>query len=393
MTDLPAILGGKPVFEKYIPIVRAFLPDFADMSEQFEQMLNTGIVTKGRYLEELEHAIENHLGVNNAIAVSSCTSGLMLTYKTLGLSGDVIVPSFTFMATVSALTWCGLTPLFADVDHDTTNLDPASVEEVITPQTSAIVGVHNFGNPAQIQKLQDIANKHGIKLIFDAAHGFGSLYAGNPLGAQGNAQVFSMSPTKLLISGEGGLVATNDKRLAYNILIGREYGNDGNYDSAFPGMNARMPETNALIGLYSLKKLEKAAQNRNRIAEIYHQRLGSLPGLGFQKVLPGNRNSYKDFSITIDSSKFGLRRDNLAMALFAENIDNRKYYDPPVHQQHAYRQYYNGHPLPNTDWLSRNSLSLPIWSVMDDEIPQGICDAITRIYNNIEAVNAKLASQ
>ena len=317
----------------------------------------------------------------------------MLTYQGLNLSREVIVPSFTFMATVSALIWCGLTPVFVDVDFGSTNIDPKKVEELITPNTSAIVGVHNFGNPAEIDELEKIATKHGIKLIFDAAHGFGSLYKGSPVGSQGDAHIFSLSPTKLLIAGEGGIVATNDDELATRIRMGREYGNRGNYDSAFAGMNARMPEVNALMGLKSLEILEAAARNRNNTASFFRENLKKIPGLSFQMIEAGNRSSYKDFSFTVDSDSFGLSRDELAKALILENVDVRKYYDPPVHMQSAYRSFYHGNPLQCTDRLAAESLSIPIWSKMDASIALGICKAIEEFYINAREIKLKISRE
>jgi dTDP-4-amino-4,6-dideoxygalactose transaminase len=390
MSSLPAILGGKPYFSSRIKMVRPVLPDFTELADDVQRILNSGMVTKGEYLEKFENTIAKHLNVKHAIAVSSCTSGLMLTYRGLNLSGDVVVPSFTFMATISALIWSGLRPIFADVNPYTTNLDPESAEAAITPNTSAIVAVHNFGNPAQIDGLISVAKRQGIYLIFDAAHGFGAKYQGEPVGSQADAQVFSLSPTKLLITGEGGLVATNDDNLAQQILYGREYGNNGNYDSVIAGLNARMPEFNALMGLKSFKKLEDAARSRNETAHLFHELLGLLPGIGFQTVSSGNQNSYKDFSITIDPVAFGMNRDILARALTAENIDTRKYYQPPAHRQFAYCQYYDEVPLPNTEWLSTHSLSLPIWSNMSSEITSGICEAINRIHENNISIIRKL---
>ena len=369
-------LEGGPVFDARVNLVRPVLPSFAEMASGIEEILRSGMVTKGRHLAEFEEAVARHLGVKHAAAVSSCTTGLMLTYRGLDLTGEAVVPSFTFMATVSALVWAGLRPAFADVDRGTTTLDPASAEEAITPRTSAIVATHNFGNPADCEALQAIADRHNLKLVFDAAHGFGSLYQGEPVGPQGNAQVYSLSPTKLLIAGEGGIVATNDDELANKVRTGREYGNSGNYDSAFAGFNARMSELNAVMGIHSLRNLEAAARRRNEVASLYHQELGRLPGIGFQEVRQGDRNSYKDFSITVDPEGFGMTRDDLAAALAAENVDTRKYYDPPVHRQTAYRQYDSGRPLPNTEWLAGHSLSLPIWSDMDDQTAFRICRAV-----------------
>jgi dTDP-4-amino-4,6-dideoxygalactose transaminase len=390
MHDQPALLGGRPTFETLIPIVRPVLPAVSSLTAGLEDMLSTGMVTKGRYLRQFEDAVAHHLGVRHAVAVSSCTTGLMLTYKALGLTGDVVVPSFTFMATVSSLIWNGLRPVFTDVRANTTNLDPAAAEAAITPQTSAIVAVHNFGNPAEIDALEALARRRGLKLIFDAAHGFGSLYQGSPVGPQGDAQVFSLSPTKLLIAGEGGIVATNDDALADQIRMGREYGNDGHYDSAFAGMNARMPEFNALLGLGSLAMLEQAARSRNETAGLYQEVLGNLPGISFQEVYLGNRNSYKDYSITIDPQQFGLTRDEIGLALAAENIDTRKYHYPPVHCHKAYQSYADGCHLPATEWLAGHSLSLPIWTHMDPKVSLGICEAIQRTHENFTAVHQRL---
>ena len=394
MNNKPAILGGNPTFAEKVPIVRPVLPSFSDLSEEVQGMLSTGMVTKGRHLLKFEEAVAEHLGVKHAIAVSSCTSGLMLTYKCLELTGEVILPSFTFMATASALLWAGLKPVFADVNFHTTNLDPAAAEAAITSETSAIVAVHNFGNPADLDALQELADRRGLKLIYDAAHGFGALYQGKPVGSQGDAQVFSLSPTKLVIAGEGGIVATNDDDLAARVRVGREYGNSGRYDSAFPGINARLAEFNALMGEHSLRILEPAARRRNEIASLYREMLGVLPGIGFQTARDGNRNSYKDFSLTVDPDFFGLTRDNLAAALERENIDTRAYYDPPVHRQTAYAQFAPpSERLHNTDLLAACSLSLPMWSCMTDEVASSICEAIRRVHEFAPHVTRSLDPQ
>jgi dTDP-4-amino-4,6-dideoxygalactose transaminase len=383
----PAILGNAPVFDNPVRLVQPVLPRFDEMTGEVQGILASGMVTKGSHLRAFEEAVAAHLGVKHAVAVSSCTTGLMLAYQGLGLTGDVVVPSFTFMATVSALVWAGLRPVFADVDPESATLDPAAAEAAITAKTSAIVAVHTFGNPAEMDALKAIADRHRLKLILDAAHGFGTLYHKKPVGAQGNAQAFSLSPTKLLIAGEGGIVSTQDDTLAETIRVGREYGNQGNYDSRFAGINARMPEFNACLGLHSLRGLEEAARQRNAYAARFREELGLLPGIGFQKIRPGDRCSYKDFSLTVDGAAFGVDRDGLAVALAAENIDSRKYYDPPVHRQTAYRQWAPApERLPHTDLLAATSLSIPIWSFMTEPTVRGICQAVRRIHQHAREV-------
>jgi dTDP-4-amino-4,6-dideoxygalactose transaminase len=391
MKCLPALLGNDPIFESKVPISRPVLPRDGELSQSVEKMFESGVITKGHHLRNFEEMLADHLGVKHAVAVSNCTSGLMLTYKLLGLQGDVVVPSFTFMATVGALRWAGLRPVFADIDPMSMNLDPIAAEAAITSRTTAIVAVHNSGNPAEIVELQEVADRHGLRLIFDAAHGFGSSWQGRPIGAQGDAQVFSASPTKLVVAGEGGIVATNDGDLADKVRIGREYGNQGDYDCAFAGLNARMPEFNALLGQYSLRNLEAAVRHRNELADLYRLRLRQVPGVGFQEVRRGNRSSYKDFSVTIDPDVFSLTRDELALALGAENIDTRKYYEPPVHRQSAYREYALPNlALPNTELLASRVLCLPIWSDMDVSVASRICSAVERSRESAEGIRTAL---
>lgn len=389
-TKSPAILGGKPAFEQLLPIVKPTLPTFDELSGEMSEIIGSGMVTRGKHLRAFEEAAAAHLRVKHAVAVSSCTTGLMLAYQGLGLKGDVITPSFTFMATVSSAIWAGLRPILVEVDRQTQNIDPAVIEQAITPNTSAIVAVHQFGNPADIEALEKICKQRGLKLVFDAAHGFGAKYKGVPVGSQGDAHVYSLSPTKLVVAGEGGIVSTNSDELADKIRRGREYGMGNGYDSLFAGINARMSEFHACLARHSLAKLDRNAARRQEIVALFRRELGRLPGIGFQEVMPGNQCSYKDFTLTVDAAKFGIARDELAKALAAENIDTRKYYDPPVHRQTAYRQLPTDGQLTVTEWLSESSLSLPLWSHMSDEVAQQICDAVQRIHHSAEGVRTHL---
>lgn len=374
MNVAPRAVDGQNVQRERIPIVRPMLPPFEEVESGVRRILSSGMVTKGVYLAEFERAVADHLQVRHAVAVSSCTTGLMLTYQALGLTGDVVVPSFTFMATVSSAVWAGLRPRFAEIDPQSCTMTAEAAEQAMTPQTTAIVAVHNFGNPADIDGLRELARRCGVRLVFDAAHGFGTLYNSEPLGRGGDAHVFSLSPTKLLIAGEGGIVATNDDELAEKVRIGREYGNAGNYDTQYAGFNARLAEFNALLGLHSLDLLEVGARRRNEVAALFHRELGALPGLHFQRVRPVDRCSYKDFSVSIDQAVAGVSRDRLAQELDTEGVDTRKYYDPPAHRHTAYHQFAD-RALPVTDQLAAQSLSLPMWSQMDDSIAFSICRA------------------
>ena len=385
---LPSVLGGTPSFGEVLPITRPTTADFECVSVIQKEILSSGILTNGKYVKKLEDMVSEYLGVKNVIAVSSCTSGLMLALKVLGLKGEVILPSFTFFATAHAARWNNLSPVFADCSPDTFNIDLDSLRGLITKRTSTLLAVHVFGNPANVEKLEQIAVENDLKLIFDSAHGFGSIYKGKMVGGFGDAEVFSLSPTKLLVAGEGGLVTTNDDVLAEKIRVGRDYGNTGDYDPQLVGLNARMAEFNAALAIKNLETIEFKVQRRNDLASVFMECFEDVPGIFFQKVEKGIRSTYKDLSVIIDENLFGLSRDELAIVLEKENIMTKKYYFPPVHKQRFYRS--QKRELPVTDKISRNIISLPFYSHMPVHEVEIICDVIKRIHENASQIKNEL---
>jgi len=392
---LPAILGGNPEFSKKIPITKPTLPSFDKIAPLLEETIKSGMITNATHVRSFEEGLKKYLGVKHVFAVSSCTSGLMLLFKSLGLKGEVILPSFTFSATGHALLWNNLKPIFVDVDPKTYNLDPLKVEEAITDDTSAILGVHLFGNPADIEKLEAIAKNSGIRLFFDTAHGFGSKYKGQPLGNFGDAEVFSMSPTKLLTAAEGGIIATNDEKIAYAVRIGRNYADPGDYNTQFEGLSARLSEFNAILGLKSLTMLDENVEKRQKIANLYIKGLKDIPGLFFQDIKADNRSSYKDFSVFVDSGEFELNRDQLVMVLEKENIITKKYFHPPLHKQKAFSQYFKEFDakLSNTNKLSECSISLPLFSHMELEDVLRISKVIKNVYDNRDKIKSLIMQE
>ena len=382
MTDIPAILGGSPIFSERLPISRATLPDFATVEDSYREVFSTGMITNWRYVKEYEDRMAEYLEVKYAVAVSSATSGLLLTLKCLDLAGEVILPSFTFAVTGHVLAWNGLRPVYVDIDPETCLIDPDQVEDAITPNTCAIMGVHLWGNPCRADRLQDIADRHGLPLLFDAAQALGSRYFERPVGGSGRAEVFSCSPTKVVTSGEGGIVATNDADLSDKIRIGRNYGDDGSYDCAFEGINARMSEFHAILGLSSLNAAEENIGHRLHLIGLYKRRLEQLPGVRFQKTTQGGVSNGVYFTIIVDPDQLGLRRDQIYKSLGAEGIDTRRYYYPPLHLQQVnshLRHLYKGN-LPHTERVAENSLTLPMFSHMTEEQLNGVCDAVGRLH-------------
>jgi dTDP-4-amino-4,6-dideoxygalactose transaminase len=394
MNGRPVILGGDPILSRIVPLTRPHIPAAEPVIKAFRKSLKSGVLTKGDQLKRFEQELQAHLSSDYVVAVSSCTTGLMLALQALGLTGEVILPSFTFSATAAAIVWNGLTPVFVDCDPDTFTIDVDSVQRAINPRTSAIVAVHVFGNPAPIEKLEWVAAEHGLALVFDAAHGFGTLYQGRTLGSNGDVEVFSCSPTKLLAAGEGGVVATRRADVAEMIRTGREYGNPGDYNTLFAGMNGRMSEFHAALGTESLKKLDWNAEKRNDLAKSYKKRLHNLPGLSFQKVAEGNRCSYKDFGMVVNAEEFGLSRNELAAALAPEGVNTRAYYDPPVHMQAAYSAFSRPSlDLNVTDHLANSIICLPMSSDMTKTTVSMICECICRIHAWRDAIRNHVAEK
>ena len=379
-TNLPAVAGGRPMFEERVPIVSPEGIPGEEFLRDVRKILGSGQLTNATFVRQFEEAAEKYLGVPHCVAVSSCTAGLVLTLQALDLQGEVILPSFTFHASAHGVLWNGLKPVFADCDPETFCVAPHAVKLQMSPNTAAILAVHLFGNPASMVELQTIASDASIPLVFDAAHAFGSDINDRRVGNFGIAEVFSFSPTKLLVAGEGGMIATRDTDLARTLRAARNYGDSGNYDPELAGLNGRMSEFHAALALRGLDGLDARINRRNQIRLHYERRLRTIPGLSFQHIPPGNCSSYKDFAVLVDEAMFGKSRDWLFDALDKENIQVRRYFYPPVHRQKLYREIWDRRPLPVTESISDSILNLPIYSTLTDERVEKICDAILRCH-------------
>lgn len=396
MTDAAA--GGWAV-----PLVRPDLPAFSDLAPGIELILGSGMVTKGSVLDAFEADVREVTGCRHAIAVSSCTVGLAIVLRSLaavadcrrtgcgaacheaaaaavgaaGARREVIVPSFIFLAAPAAIVWAGLEPVFVEVDPATYTIDPAAVEAAITDRTAAILACHTFGCPCDMAALQAISQRTGVPLIVDAAHGLGTLDRGRQVGAGGLAQVFSLSPTKLVVAGEGGVVVTSCDCLADLVRSGREYGNDGHYGCRLPGLNGRMPEMSAHLARASLARLDMVAARRAAAVAAYHRELGGLPGVSFQRVPATGRSSWKDFTIGIDPAASGIDRDHLRAALAAEGIESRAYYSPSCHRMESFARHVRpGQALPITERLADTVLALPLGVHVTPDVARSVARAI-----------------
>ena len=366
-----------------VPLTRPTVPDPDQYCAQISAIIQSGVLTNGPVVRELERVVAERLGVRHCVAVASCTAGLMLVLRAAELSGDVVVPSFTFAATAHAVAWNGLRPVFADIDEETLTLSPGAVADALGVRTSAILATHLYGTPCDVGSLTELARSHGIRLFFDAAHAFGSLHDGAPVGRFGDAEVFSLSPTKVLVAAEGGLISTDDDLLAERCRIGRDYANPGDYDCQFVGLNARMSEIHAALALATWDNLEDRVRRRNELASRYRIGLSQLPGIEFVSIRRGDRSTYKDFTILVDPVVFGVDAQGLGNALEAVGVQTRRYYDPPVHAMRAYRSLGVRSGLPVTEAAARRVLTLPMWSEMPDRVVDNVVHAVHRIHQHV----------
>ncbi|UGQ10567.1 DegT/DnrJ/EryC1/StrS family aminotransferase [Yinghuangia sp. ASG 101] len=377
---VPAVLGGSPAFPEGLPLTRVRVPDRDELARRFDAILDSGQLTDGGTVRALEEAAAAMLDVPHVVAVSSCTSGLMLALQALGVAGRrVVMPSFTFSATAHAAHWAGGEPVFAEIAPDTLTLDPAAATAAAGPGTGALMATHVYGTPCDVEGLRAVADARGVPLLYDAAHAFGSRRGGVPVGGFGAAEVFSLSPTKVVVAAEGGLVATRDAALAERIRLGRGYGNPGDYDCLFPGLNARMSELHAALALVSLRTLPQRVAHRGALAAAFAARIAGLPGVRLPALAKGDTSTWKDLTLIVDPTAFGCDVPRLAEALRAEGIDSRRYFHPAVHTQKAYAR--TGEPvrLPVTEEMAERVLTVPLWSHMDEPTILRVADAVARI--------------
>ena len=372
-----AVFGGPSAFDRPIHVGRPHLGSQHAFERRLTDLWNRAWLTNGGpYVNEFERHLVKYLGVEHVIATCNATAALQVLARALGLEGEVLLPAFTFIATAHALEWQQLTPVFCDIDSATHNIDPGDVERKITPRTSAIVGVHLWGRPAPIEELERIARKHHIRLIFDAAHAFGCTYRRRRIGGFGDAEVFSFHATKLLNSFEGGAIATSDGELADRLRMMRNFG-FVDYDRVDgPGMNAKMTEVSAAMGLTSLESVEEfIARNREQYYS-YQRALAEAPGL---KLVRFNEREDCNFHYAVSEidTPAGLTRDDMHAVLWAENILARRYFFPGCHRQAPYSKAGHQTTLPRTDALAGRVLCLPSGSSLADGDVETIVDLMT----------------
>lgn len=391
-----AIFGANPTFSESLHVGRPNIGNRERLLERINDMLDRRWFTNnGLFVQEFEQRIAEVAGVKHCVAMCNATVALEIATRAAGLQGEVIVPSFTFVATAHALQWQQITPVFADVDPRTHTIDARKVEQMITPRTTGIIGVHVWGQPCDVEALDAIAQKHGLALMFDAAHAFGCSHRGKMIGGNGLAEIFSFHATKFLNSFEGGAVVTNDDQLAEKMRLMRNFGFMGYDDVNYIGTNGKMSEVAAAMGLTSLESMDDFIATNKRNYEEYQRGLTDLPGVRMFTYNSCERSNYQYSILEIDEQLTGISRDILVKILHAENVLARRYFYPACHRMEPYRSYFPhaGLVLPETERLVQRVMSLPNGTAITPEDARKICGIIRLAVTNGPEITARLNEQ
>jgi dTDP-4-amino-4,6-dideoxygalactose transaminase len=390
-----AVFGGTPAFSNTLHVGRPNVGDRERLLGRIGDLLDrVWLTNNGPLVQEFERAICDMTGARHCVAMCNATIGLELAIRALGMRGEVIVPSFTFIATAHALQWQEIKPIFCDIDPRTHNIDPRQVEALITPNTTGIIGVHVWGRPCDVSALEDIARRRGLKLLYDAAHAFGCSLGGRMIGNFGDAEVFSFHATKFFNTFEGGAVVTNDGALAQRLRLMKNFGFAG-YDSVvYIGTNGKMSEVAAAMGLTSMENMQSFITTNDENYRRYREGLADVPGITLLAFDPAEKNNLQYVVIEVDAERTKISRDLLLELLQAENALVRRYFWPGCHNMEPYRSY-QPHArllLPHTEAVASRVLVLPTGTGVRADQIQTLCSIIRYAVSNGSEITRRLES-
>lgn len=386
------IISGVPGRDRPLPIVRPAFPDLNEFASEFADALEAGQVTNnGPHVRSFEAELSAYLGVPTLVFSSGQSALMVLLASCLPRGGEVIVPSYTFCATPHAVVWAGARPVFADIDPVTLTIDVEDVERKITAETVAILGVCSYGIPCDYRALEEVARRHRLRLLYDSAPAFGSSVAGRPIGGFGDGQIFSFHATKAFSTMEGGALSSRDPGVIEKAEAIRNFGQKNGLAWGDAGINGKMMEVAAIIGRRQLRKIDEMRARRSHVADCYRTRLEGVPGLHLASCRSGEAPIWLYFPIRVDAREFGLSRDDVFLALEADNIYCRKYFDPPCHLMPAYAAKRDEYNLPVSELWSSNVVALPVYNDQTDEEINYIVDRLRLLHDQAGRVKHVLA--
>ena len=391
----PAILGGHPAFSGPVYFTRPPVPDPGRLGALTTQVFESRWFTNdGILVRQLEERLAARLGVPWCAMLCNGTTALQVALRALDLTGEVITTPFTFPATVHAIAWSGLTPVFCDIDPETYALDAASAADVVSERTSVLLPVHVFGNPCDVPSLERVARQRGLRVIYDAAQAFGATSGRRGIGHCGDLSVFSFHATKVFHTAEGGAVVGHDPALLERVGSLRNFAIRNEEETCGLGINGKMSELHAAVGLALLDTIDDEMTTRRRLRARYVDRLGGVEGLVLQRVPPDAEANQAYFTVEVDPIGFGLTRDEVQRALSFENIVARRYFWPLCSENPYYRKLPSAVPerLPNAHRVASRILCLPLYGDLGFDDVDRIVDAVLALRDASIGVRRRLAA-
>lgn len=356
--------------DQVITVTSPLLPPLEELIPYLQDIWDRKWLTNnGHYHQELEKALCEYLGVSYVSLFSNGTLALITALQALRISGEVITTPYSFVATTHSLWWNGIKPVFVDIDPATFNLDPDKIEAAITPQTTAIMPVHVYGNPCRTEAIQAIADKYGLRVIYDAAHAFGVRREGSSILEAGDLSILSFHATKTYSTIEGGAIVCRDAKMKQRIDYLKNFGFADEVTVVAPGINAKMNEVQAAYGLLSLKYVDRAIGRREELARLYRKELRTIPGIECMQDMPEVKHNYSYFPIFVNAREYGMSRDALYEKLKENHILGRRYFYPLISEFSTYRGVPSARPtnLPVAHQTANRVICLPMHAGLTTE--------------------------
>ena len=353
-----------------ITVTSPLLPNLDEFTESLKEIWESKWITNnGQFHQKLEAALAEYLKVPYVSLFTNGTLPLLTALQALRITGEVITTPYSFVATTHALWWNGIKPVFVDIDPSTGNIDPQKIEAAITPRTTAILPVHVYGKPCETEAIQAIADKYGLKVIYDAAHAFGVEVNGESLLNAGDMSTLSFHATKVFNTIEGGAMVMHDEKTKQRIDYLKNFGFANEIEVVGPGINSKMDEIRSAYGLLNLKQVDAAIAARQKVAVAYRKALRNVDGISFWDDMPGVRHNYSYFPIFVDAEKYGMTRDELYMKMKDQGVWGRRYFYPLISEFSTYRGLESSRPenLPNAHMMADTVICLPMHHALTKE--------------------------
>ena len=364
-----------------ITVTSPLLPSLDEFTESLKEIWESKWITNnGQFHQKLEAALAEYLKVPYVSLFTNGTLPLLTALQAMRITGEVITTPYSFVATTHALWWNGIKPVFVDIDPSTGNIDPQKIEAAITPRTTAILPVHVYGKPCDTEAIQSIADKYGLKVIYDAAHAFGVEVNGESLLNAGDMSTLSFHATKVFNTIEGGAMVMHDEKTKQRIDYLKNFGFANEIEVVGPGINSKMDEIRSAYGLLNLKQVDAAIAARQKVAVAYRKALRNVDGISFWDDMPGVRHNYSYFPIFVDAEKYGMTRDELYMKMKDQGVWSRRYFYPLISEFSTYRGLESSRPenLPNAHMMADTVICLPMHHALREEEINRIIDCIIR---------------